>query len=212
DEGARPEQRARDTGAAVPDRHGRRLTRGLAASNALNADRPQYCYSVVTHSSCTSHRWRVKYRLAMTLTYRTTHLFRRIALGIGVAVLAATFASAAEAALTFTAVAAGDATNTRITLWARAVDPAAPGNAVLSVDIATDQQFANVVRHIAPACTADSNKDFTCKLDVNGLQPNTVYFYRFVGPANELSNTGRFKTAPDASAKTHLHFAFSGDN
>jgi len=47
---------------------------------------------------------------------------------------------------------------------------------------------------------------------VTGLAPNTVYFYRFVGPASELSIPGRFKTAPDPSASVPLHFAFSGDN
>ena len=46
----------------------------------------------------------------------------------------------------------------------------------------------------------------------SGLTPNTVYFYRFVGPASELSNVGRVKTAPDSSASAPLHFAFSGDN
>jgi phosphodiesterase/alkaline phosphatase D-like protein len=149
----------------------------------------------------------------MDITHRIAHQVRHTTLLVAVAVLAAaTFTTAAEAALTFTGVAAGDASSTKITLWTRAMDPAAPGNAVLSVDLATNSSFAGSIMHVAPACTTDSTKDFTCKVDIGNLQPNTIYFYRFVGPASELSNTGRFKTSPASSTKAPLHFAFSGDN
>src|SRR6185503_15463926 len=62
------------------------------------------------------------------------------------------------------------------------------------------------------ACTTDSTRDYVCKLKLTGLVPNTVYFYHFVGPSNETSINGRFKTAPDPAAGAPLHFAFSGDN
>ena len=45
-----------------------------------------------------------------------------------------------------------------------------------------------------------------------GAWPNTVYYYRFVGPAGEMSIVGRVKTAPAPHADVPLHFAFSGDN
>jgi phosphodiesterase/alkaline phosphatase D-like protein len=139
-------------------------------------------------------------------------LVRTFAVAVGVAAAICIFAAQAEAALTFLGVAAGDATTTKITLWTRAMDPAAPGNALLSVDLAADPAFSTGLTHVPAACTTDSTKDFTCKADLANLQPGTVYFYRFIGPAGEVSNTGRFKTAPLASAKTALHFAFSGDN
>jgi len=115
-----------------------------------------------------------------------------------------------QAAVSFLGVAAGDASTTSVTLWTRAVDSAAPANVSLMLNIGTDASFATGVTRI-PGCVTDSTKDYTCKLEIAGLADGTVYFYRFVGPTNELSNTGRFKTAPASSVSTPLHFAFSGD-
>jgi alkaline phosphatase D len=123
-------------------------------------------------------------------------LTRPILLGIGIAALAAVFARSAEAAVTFLGVAAGDASSTKVTLWTRAVDIAAPTNTELMLEITTDEGFASGVRQLPGACIADSTKDHVCKLEVGGLKPNTVYYDRFVGPASELSNVGRVKTAP----------------
>ena len=125
---------------------------------------------------------------------------RRIVLSIGVASLVAVCASSAQAAVTFLGVAAGDASSTNITLWTRAVDIAAPANTVLTLEMTTDQDFKNRIWQFAGACVTDSTKDFVCKLEVGGLKPDRVYYYRFVGPANELSIVGRVKTAPDPNA------------
>ncbi len=121
-----------------------------------------------------------------------------------------TLAATSQAAVSFLGVAAGDASTTSITLWTRAVDTAAPASVSLMLNIATDPTFATGVTRI-PGCFADATKDYTCKLEIAGLAEGTVYYYRFVGPASEMSNTGRFKTAPAASTGAALHFAFSGD-
>ncbi len=136
---------------------------------------------------------------------------RRAMFSLGVASLLTIFTAYAQAAVSFLGVAAGDATSTGVTLWTRAVDVAAPANAVLALDYSTDQTFATGTTHIASACATDSNKDYVCKLTLNGLTPNTVYFYRFSGPGGEPSNVGRVKTAPAPSTNAALHFAFSGD-
>ena len=141
----------------------------------------------------------------------SSEITRRIVLIAGLASFLAIFTPSAQAAVTFLGVAAGDATSTSATLWTRAVDTAAPANSALTVDITTDPAFASGITHL-PGCTTDSTKDYTCKIDVSALTPNTVYFYRFVGPASEVSNVGRVKTAPASSASAPLHFAFSGDN
>ena len=138
-------------------------------------------------------------------------IVRQTIFSVGLASLFAFFATTAQAAVSFLGVAAGDATSTSVILWTRAVDTAAPANTLLALDMTTDPAFASGITHLAGACTTDSTKDYVCKLPVSGLAPNTVYFYRFVGPSNETSNIGRVKTAPDPSASAPLHFAFSGD-
>ncbi len=115
----------------------------------------------------------------------------------------------ASAAVTFLGVASGDASSTGATFWTRALDSTAPANTALTLQITTDPTFATISNTFN--CTTDSTKDYVCKLDITGLTANTVYYYRFIGPASEQSLVGRVKTAPDASASTPLHFAFSGD-
>ncbi len=125
------------------------------------------------------------------------------AAGLSVAALTA------HADLSFLGVAAGDATTTNAVLWTRAVDASAPAAADLTAQVvANDATFsANVLTF--PVST-DATKDYTAKLVVNGLTPNTRYYYRFQAGA-VASITGTFKTAPDATAAVPVHFAFSGD-
>ena len=128
-------------------------------------------------------------------------------------VVTASFAilsSPAEAALNFLGVAAGDVTHNDAIVWTRAVDDAVPtATATLSLEVADNLGFANPT--VLSGLT-DSTKDFTLKLDVPNLQPGTVYFYRFKGPANETSIVGKFKTAPSPTDSAPVHFGFSGDN
>jgi alkaline phosphatase D len=121
---------------------------------------------------------------------------RSIVLNATVVSLLAVFTSSAEAAISFLGVAAGDASTTNVTLWTRAVDDAAPANTSLAVDITTDSAFATGITHMPGACTTDSTKDYVCKVTLGDLKPNTVYYYRFVGPGGETSLIGRVKTAP----------------
>ena len=144
----------------------------------------------------------------LRLRYANTRL---TVLSIGLASLLTCLTPNANAALSFLGVAAGDATSTSVLFWTRVVDAAAPANTPLMLDITTDPTFATGVTHNPGACTTDSTKDYTCKVALGSLTPNTVYYYRFVGPASETSNIGRVKTAPDPSASAPLHFAFSGD-
>lgn len=136
--------------------------------------------------------------------------FANLTLRVAVAGVFAASALPACADLVFLGVASGDASSTGATLWTRAVDSAAPAATALTVEITSDATFQSGIFTL-PAST-DANRDFTAKLAVNGLTPNTVYFYRFAAPGGVLSNVGRFKTAPDALVKAPLRFAFSGDN
>jgi len=134
---------------------------------------------------------------------------QRTVLAVSIASLVSLAAPSTDAAVSFLGVAAGDASSTNATLWTRAVDSTAPANIALTLEITTDPTFASGITALNG--TTDSTKDYTCKLDITGLFPNTVYYYRFVGPAGSVSNIGRIKTAPGASASVPVHFAFSGD-
>jgi alkaline phosphatase D len=88
-------------------------------------------------------------------------------------------------------VASGDPLADRVIIWTRITT----NNQTASVDwqIATDTAFANVVN--SGTVTTDSSVDYTVKVDVTGLQPNTWYYYHFKS-GGQTSVTGRTRTAP----------------
>src|SRR5262249_51787980 len=105
--------------------------------------------------------------------------------------------------------AAGDADSGSAIIWTRALDPGVPTGSLVTGQVATDSQFSAIVA--SGSGTPGAATDYTIKFEVPGLTPGTRYYYRFMGPANEPSATGTFKTAPAPDAETGLHFAFSGD-
>ncbi|WP_367110453.1 alkaline phosphatase [uncultured Psychrobacter sp.] len=91
-------------------------------------------------------------------------------------------------------VASGDPLSDRIILWTR-VTPRTSGSRQFTVQwlIARDDQMSEIVKQGEIATSAV--KDYTVKVDVDGLKPNTVYYYQFkVG--NQTSRVGRTKTLP----------------
>jgi phosphodiesterase/alkaline phosphatase D-like protein len=117
----------------------------------------------------------------------------------------------ADADVTFLGVAAGDATTNDVIVWTRAKDEVNPQPTAINVQISQDPQFITGVTTL-PAGTAGSPTDFTVKSDLGGLEPGTVYYYRFqTTNASVTSNVGKFKTAPNPTANVPVHFGFSGD-
>ncbi len=114
----------------------------------------------------------------------------------------------ARAAVSFLGVAAGDATTTGATAWTRALDDLSTAAVPLTLQVSADPQFLTFT---PTAGATDPARDYTFKIDLTGLNPGTVYYYRFQAATGELSNTGRFKTAPLPTAAVPVHFAFSGD-
>ncbi len=135
-------------------------------------------------------------------------LARRAILAVSIAALLPLSVQQASATFSFLGVAAGDASDTGITVWSRGVDPVAPANTAVTLEVSTDAGFTT---SSTVSATTDSTKDYTVKLDLSGLTPATQYYYRFNGPGAQ-SNVGKFKTAPLASTAAPVHFAFSGDN
>lgn len=110
-------------------------------------------------------------------------------------------------------VASGDPTPDGMVLWTRlAPDPlrggGMPGESVqVSWEVAADEGFGNIVRRGAAAATPALGH--AVHVELNGLDPDRWYFYRFHAGA-EVSPVGRTRTAPPATAEpARLRFAFA---
>lgn len=89
-------------------------------------------------------------------------------------------------------VASGDPTANAVIIWTR-VSPVEQGSTVVHWQVATDARLRHIVRQ--GTVTTDPSRDYTVKIDVDGLQPGTQYFYRFT--ANRRRSTvGRTRTLP----------------
>lgn len=91
-------------------------------------------------------------------------------------------------------IASGDPLSNRVMLWTR-VTPKKAGSQQFTVKwaIARDEQMKNTVKQ--GQVNASAVKDYTVKVDVDSLQPNTVYYYQFTVGKN-TSRVGRTKTLP----------------
>lgn len=88
-------------------------------------------------------------------------------------------------------VASGDPLHDRVIIWTR-VTPE-NGDTAVSVRyrVATDTAMQNIVR--SGEFITSSDRDFTVKIDVEGLQSGTVYYYNF-SAYNRYSIIGRMRT------------------
>ncbi|WP_348675507.1 alkaline phosphatase D family protein [uncultured Abyssibacter sp.] len=106
------------------------------------------------------------------------------------------------------AVASGDPLADRVILWTRITIPDIRGwdvnevpdpQGIESVDvawvIATDPELTQVVN--GGMVSTDASRDFTVKIDADGLQPATTYWYAFTA-LGFRSPIGRTRTAPTA--------------
>jgi len=97
-------------------------------------------------------------------------------------------------------VASGDPMPDRVILWTRAV-PINKGEkkVFVSWELARDVDFSSVVS--TGMAATDAARDFTIKVDANGLEGATDYFYRFRSDTS-VSPTGQTKTLP--TGKTEI--------
>jgi alkaline phosphatase D len=95
-------------------------------------------------------------------------------------------------------ISSGDPMEDKVILWTRYTPDS--GNVTSKLvywQMATDPAFSNVVNY--GKAYANESEDFTVKVDVCGLQPNTFYYYLFSdGVKNSI--VGRTKTAPGANS------------
>ena len=99
-------------------------------------------------------------------------------------------------------VVSGDPLSDRVIIWTR-ISPAVPEPMGVSWVVATDPALSAVVR--ADSITAEPDNDMTVKVDVDGLEAATTYYYAFTC-GDQRSPVGRTKTLPSGAAR-HLRFA-----
>lgn len=99
-------------------------------------------------------------------------------------------------------VASGDPLFDRVIIWTR-VTPAEAGPVEVNWEVATDPQMRDVVRE--GKMTTSAERDYTVKVDVLALEPDTRYYYQFSALGAD-SPVGRTKTAP-ANGSDSVRFA-----
>ncbi|EGQ9246440.1 alkaline phosphatase [Vibrio parahaemolyticus] len=89
-------------------------------------------------------------------------------------------------------VASGDPTQTQVIIWTRVTTAASYVD--VSWQVASDIEFLNVVQ--SGVFTTDTGRDFTVKVDVQNLNANSQYYYRFM--VGEMrSEVGQTQTLPE---------------
>ena len=90
-------------------------------------------------------------------------------------------------------VASGDPDQNSVVLWTRYVR-ADSSAASLTYEISDNSDFSSII--ISGEAKALKENDFCVKVIASGLQPGTIYYYRF-SDGRAFSSTGRTKTLPE---------------
>ena len=108
-------------------------------------------------------------------------------------------------------VASGDPLSDRVMLWSRVSPSNAPEGKDIDItwEVASDDQFTKIIKTGSVATNAA--RDYTVKVDVNGLSVNTAYFYRFSFDTTR-SPVGRTKTLPVGSVAQVKMVVFTCSN
>ena len=100
-------------------------------------------------------------------------------------------------------VASGDPLADSVILWSQ-VHPAEGGPVESFFELALDPEFGErIAAAYIPA--TDELRDHTIKIDVDGLEPGTTYYYRFYA-LGRVSPIGRTRTASAGEDVAHLRF------
>jgi alkaline phosphatase D len=101
-------------------------------------------------------------------------------------------------------VASGDPLHDQVIIWTRVTPDEMTGETVaVEWYVATDPDLSNIVRNGTFATSAE--RDYTVKVDVDGLMPGQTYYYAFSALGGN-SLIGKTKTTPIGAAVDHLRF------
>jgi alkaline phosphatase D len=102
-------------------------------------------------------------------------------------------------------VASGDPRSDSIVLWTR-VETASDVDAVVRLEIATDEDFTALVSLTENQIAAPAEHDHCVRVKVTALDAGATYYYRFAYDGT-YSRVGRFRTAPTADTNVPVRFA-----
>tara|TARA_B110001452_G_scaffold15989_1_gene13117 strand:- start:1384 stop:3225 length:1842 start_codon:yes stop_codon:yes gene_type:complete len=97
-------------------------------------------------------------------------------------------------------VASGDPLSDRVILWARLI----PGSGERRVvdcrwEVASDPEFKQLVS--SGVASTSAKRDYTLKVDAQGLEPGSAYFYRFLSEGI-ISPVGQTRTLPEGAVES----------
>lgn len=105
-------------------------------------------------------------------------------------------------------VASGDPQPDMVVLWTRVEDSdGGRGPVKVTIQVSKAEYFADLI--LEQNVTVTEASDHTLRYIVEGLQPDTTYYYRFIANGNEDSRIGRTRTAPEPQADRAANFAFA---
>lgn len=91
-------------------------------------------------------------------------------------------------------VASGEPGPDSMLLWSRYALSGGADEVRLDAEIALDPDFRQVAAR--GVVRTGPWRDWTAKITLDGLNPGTTYWYRFIGPDGSMSQTGRARTLP----------------
>ena len=103
-------------------------------------------------------------------------------------------------------VASADPQPDAILLWSRVEPLAGETNPEVTVQVSRSAEFAGLL--VEETLTASPESDFTLRILVRDLEPDTTYYYRFIAADGAGSRVGRTWTAPPPDARRPVHIAF----
>ncbi|WP_020179036.1 alkaline phosphatase D family protein [Methylopila sp. M107] len=118
-------------------------------------------------------------------------------------------ARAARAGVFLHGVASGDPRQKKVVIWTRVTKPDGGDAIPVKWVVAEDKKLKRVVRQ--GNASASPKRDFTVKVDVDGLEPGTTYYYGFRAAGDE-SPVGRTRTLPEGEVKRLTFAVFSCSN
>src|SRR3989338_3345510 len=131
---------------------------------------------------------------------------RRFLLSLGALAAAPAFSDSASYPFSL-GVASGYASPAGVVLWTRLTGDIGPLAIPVRWEVASDDSMKQIISH--GEMTADPEWAHSVHVEVQGLEPDRWYWYRFTA-LDAQSTIGRTRTAPAAGARpARLRFAFA---